>query len=214
MLFRSIRELKVEVWTGPNGPPRPHAFKQPAAQAGDGPRQVHAVAYRDGVGNVEVPLPAIGPGQVCWVQPVLTTAKGVHWGPAQATPPDLAPLERRPANLKVSLTAQKERTTRMNSDVTVALQFGKKKTVLVEATRAELLEVLLLEQKAGRNVARIRTAYADLDINVNKDGRNVVIPDHQRGLGVVRTMPPIFMIDEANATASYVTVSLDRKSVV
>src|SRR6185312_2699093 len=35
------------------------------------------------------------------------------------------------------------------------------------------------------------------------------IPDHQRGVGVVRTMPPVFLIDQTNATAGYVAVSLN-----
>jgi S1-C subfamily serine protease len=205
-----IHELKVEVWSGVPGPPRPHGFQQPAPQAGDGPRNVFTVAYRNGVGTVDVPLPRVGPGQVCWVQPVLRTATGTHWAPASATPMDLEPVQRRPANLMVSLTAQKERTVKMSSNFTITRQFGKKQFVDSETARAELLEVILPAVKDGQNMARIRTAYADLDIAMQSDGKPLIIPDHQRGLGVVRTMPPVFWVDHTNTTTGYVGVSLNE----
>ncbi len=206
-----IRELRVEVWAGTPGPTRPPTREKPDPMAGDGPRQTYPVLYQKGVGLFDVPLPPLEAGQVYWVQPVLTTAKGAHWGPALPTPVGMALLERKPANLTVSLTTEKERTARVNSKFTVTLSIGKKSTVATEETLAELLEVVQTpEEKDGKKTAQIKTAFGELAISLGRDGKPTPVLNQQQAMGAVRTMPPVFVIDDSNATASYIKVSLKQ----
>jgi predicted Zn finger-like uncharacterized protein len=204
-----IRDMRVEIWTGMPGQQRPHSFQQPLPALGDSPRQNHAAVYQNGVATLDVPLPQLPPGQVFWLQPVLTTAKGAYWGPAQPTSTTLSLVERKPANLTINLTGQKERTAKMNSRFTMMLATNNKKIVTVENTLAELLEVLQPpEIKPGMRTTQIKSAYGALAISVNENGKNVIIPNHIQAQNIVRTMPPVFVVDDTNTAAGYVTVSL------
>jgi S1-C subfamily serine protease len=62
-----IRDMRVEVWTGPPGAPRPRSNERPQALPGEGPRHEHAVKYAGGVGAVDVPLPQLPAGHLYWV---------------------------------------------------------------------------------------------------------------------------------------------------
>ncbi|MSQ95083.1 MAG: serine protease [Gemmataceae bacterium] len=206
-----IKDLRVEVWVGTPGPERPPMFRKPPAEAGDGPRESHVINYQNGVGLLDVPLPQLPPGQVYWLQPVFTSVKGMYWGPAQSTPTNLMLLDRKAANLTASLTAQKERTTRLTSKFTAALTFGKKATISTEDAAVELLEVVQIpEQKGGKRIAKVKTAYSNVDVKLARDGKPLSLPNQQPALNVVRTMPPTFVIDDTNATDSYITVSLKQ----
>ena len=206
--FKRIRDLRIEVWTGKPGPDRPHAFIQPTAQAGDSARQAHTVAYRDGAASMEVPLPQLKPGDVYWVQPVLTTAKGAQWGLARATAADVAVLERVPANLTITFS-MKERTSQMTSLYATTFTDGKRKKTFTDKTDAELLEVIALEDQKGKQIARITTVFGALGITFATDGIDTKKDDtHKRAEGVVRGMAPVFVIDANNDTVNYITVAL------
>jgi S1-C subfamily serine protease len=206
-----IQEMHVELWTGSPGTGRPYSFEQPRPQPGDSDRQSHVIVYRDGVGRIDVPLPDLPAGQVYWLQPVIKTAKGVQWGPAQATSTNLAFLERAPADLTVSFMSQKERTSKMVCTYTNTLSVGKKKLVRTDKTMVELFEVVHPEESKGKAIAKLRTAFGPLSISMDRDGRRIPIPEEPQAMAAVRSMPPIFVVDNTNSTHSYIKVSLNPK---
>ena len=212
--LNKIRDLRVEVWTGPAGPARPRTNQKPPPLPGDGPRKEHAVKYANGVAALEVPLEPLPAGHVYWVQPVLTSAKGTHWAEAQPTGADFAVLERKPANLTIDLEKQKDRTTRLDSRLTITEIFGKKEFKEVIQATAETLEVLQEPvMKDGKKNATIRTAYGPVNVGVTINDKAVKFgKDELDAMAVVRGMPPTFVIDDTNATVSFITVSLNQKS--
>jgi predicted Zn finger-like uncharacterized protein len=210
--FNRIREIRVEVWTGPPGPPRPGSLQKPQSLPGDSQRQTHVVNYQAGVGTCDVPLLRTGANDVCWIQPVIINGKGMAWGPAQATPLNLAPLERVAADLTVNLNAQKERFSSVTSVFTVTSKFGKLKRTASTRTITELYEVLSPENYRGKPVARIKTAYGMLGIEFTIDGKKLKDPDVNRGINIVRTMPPTCLIYDNNSIALFTTVFLAKKN--
>src|SRR5262249_3244985 len=138
-----VKNMRVEVWAGAPGPARPYTLQKPPALPQDGPRQSHTIQYQNFSGSLDVPMPALGPGEVCWVQPMITTKAGTtHWGNAYPMPASMIPIERRAANLQVSLTAQKDRTVTMKGTSTDTEIEGKNKFVDVVAVESTYLEVL------------------------------------------------------------------------
>jgi S1-C subfamily serine protease len=82
--LNQIKSLRVQVWTGKEDPgkSRPASTDQPQPVPGDSQRLTVKIPYQGGTGKVEVVMPAIPAGQVCWVQPALATASATAWGPA------------------------------------------------------------------------------------------------------------------------------------
>jgi S1-C subfamily serine protease len=119
-----VREVKLEVWTGNPGKPRP---ADGASLPGDGPRQSVAASGRDGSYTAHVPLPALAAGDVYWAQPVLLTASGARRrGPAQVVPfePALV-LDRKGVLLQFKgPAAPVDRTLRMVSNTTMTFIRG------------------------------------------------------------------------------------------
>lgn len=207
-----IRDMRVEVWTGPPGAPRPRSNEKPQDLPGEGPRHEHAVKYAGGVGAVDVPLPPLPAGHVWWVQPVLTSAKGTHWGAALATTADVAALERKPANLIVDLDKHRERTARVDSRLTIVETFGKKEKKTAEHTTVELLERVEPEVANGKKSAAIKTAVGKVIVRVDVDGKDVKFErDELDALAISRGMAPTFLIDDTNATAGYRKTSMGPK---
>jgi predicted Zn finger-like uncharacterized protein len=209
-----IREMRVEVWTGLPGAARPATEQKPAAQSGEGPRQEYAVKYAKGLGTSEVPLPPLPGGHVYWVQPVLRSAKGAYWGAAVQTATDFAVLERKAVNLTIDLEKQKDRTTKLESRLTIIETLGKTEKKEVIQTLAETLEVLQEPvMKDGRKTATVRTAYGPVNFVVTINGKNIKFgPNELDAMAIVRTMPPTFVIDDTNATVNFITVFLTPKS--
>lgn len=212
--LNKVRDLRVEVWTGPPGNPRPTSLQKPQPMPGDGPRQEHAVSYANGAGTLDVPLPQLPAGHVYWVQPVVTSASGTHWAPAQPTSPDLAVLERKPVNLTIDLDKQKERSTHLEHTLTITEIIGKTQIKESIQTMTETLEVLQDPViKDGRKTATIRTAYGPVTFNVTVNGKKEKFSkDELDAMAIVRGMPPTFVIDDANATVNFITVSLTPKN--
>jgi len=187
-----VNALRVEVWTGLPGPTRPNSFDQPKQMPGDSQRLSHVISYRDGRGELDVPLPQLPVGQVYWLQPVITTAKGTQWGNAIATPSGITPLNRQPANLQVSLTNVTERTVKLKSANTSTLIAGKTRDVLSKRIEADVLESLSPDAKG----ARMRTAIGGMSINVDVNGR--VLPRNPTVPPILRAIPPVFIVDGTN----------------
>jgi predicted Zn finger-like uncharacterized protein len=184
-----VRQMRVEVWTGSPGAERPYSLQQPQPLAGDGARQTHPVSYQNGAASFDIPLPQLGAGQVCWVQPVITNSAGaVQWGTAIATSPSLVPVERKQANLTPNFTAQKERTTRIKSSSSLTLAKGKEKKTFADKVDFEMLEVLGPDPKG----AVLRTSFGNIDIRSEEDGR-VLTRDPQMA-GMLRQLPPVFVL--------------------
>lgn len=203
-----IKEMRVEVWVGGAGPARLPSAVKPEPEPGDSARTSHAITYRDGIGKLDVPLPPLAPGQVYWLQPVLVTPKGTRWGPAQATMQTLAFLERKPADLTINFTAQKQRFSTLSSVYTVTEAFGKLKFVDSQQVNAEFYEVLFPDEYRGKPAARVKTAFGALSLGIFRDGKRVTHPELPRGLGIVRTMPPTCVIQDTNEIGNFITVSL------
>jgi predicted Zn finger-like uncharacterized protein len=188
-----IREMRVEVWTGQPGPARPYSSQKPQPLPDDGPRQSHMIPYQNNAGNFEVPLPQLVPGKVCWLQPVVTTKNGAtFWGTAQATPVAMIPLERKPANLLVSLSAQKERTVNVKSAWTVTLLKGKEKKVIAEKLDASILEVLSPDPKG----AAISASIGTFNVSAEEDGRRILF--NPQVSMIMKQIPPLFVVDATN----------------
>jgi hypothetical protein len=193
-----VRDVKVEVWTGSPGKPRP-AGPAPQAQPGDGPRQAFAAAAHDGGYAADVPLPAAEPGKVYWLQPVCVNAGGARqWGPAvPAAPEDLAVLERRPALVRFQApTAMTERTLKLNGAITISLfQKGSDQEVFSEKMEGNGLESAWPDQR-GIGTA-LRLTLADCSFTREAGDKTAVPPPRAKEL--LTQFSPTFLVDAGNA---------------
>jgi S1-C subfamily serine protease len=147
-----VRKVKVEVWAGSPGKPRPATAQAPVAQPGDGPRQSAEASRGDGAYVVEVPLPTLAPGQVYWMQPLLIDGTGsTQWSPAVtlSLTPDMV-LDRRPVLLAFKPPANPiQRTLKMSRNVTANIYEGKKSTTMAEKTDGYVLESSKPDERGG-----------------------------------------------------------------
>src|SRR5262245_60710741 len=122
---RSVKEMKIVVWTGDVAAPKPASLTKPPRRRGDGPRTEVPVTYKDGRGSVEVPLPPLPMDKMYWLQPVLVNAPGkAQW--LDVEPWELAapPLERRPASLVHKIDAD-ERKGHLTNQGKVTVRDGR-----------------------------------------------------------------------------------------
>jgi S1-C subfamily serine protease len=138
-----LQDLKIEVWTGNQGMPRPPSLAKPLALPGDGPRQISPLTYRNNKAVAEIDLPAMGDGQTFWLQPVVTDKTGkVHWSTATAYKvSDHVAVERKPAVLQLQVDAQPERTLKLISSNKVLVYEAKKQGSLALKIEADALEI-------------------------------------------------------------------------
>jgi predicted Zn finger-like uncharacterized protein len=119
-----IREVSIEIWSGPAGDPLPAGEKEPAQRLGEGARQRFATKATGMGFTADVLLPPLPAGQVYWAQPVTTNATGGRqWAAARAIPFDPnSVLERKPANLTFKPpAAPTERTLHIRSNRTLTV---------------------------------------------------------------------------------------------
>ena len=189
--LKRVRELRVDVWTGAPGEPRVSMNQAQTAVPGDGQRQSHQITYRDGGGALDVPLPPLPPGKVYWLQPSVSTGRGVQWEASVPLAGPFNPLERKSANVLVSLTAQKERTVKLKSLQTITRTSGKRKDDSVYKIDADILEVLSPDPKG----ALLRTAFGPTAVSVEAGGK---VRNDAQVNNVLRQMAPAFIIDSTN----------------
>ena len=147
-----IRGMKVEVWAGDAGPERPLTNQQPVARPGDGPRQSIDMNYANGGAAGEIKVPAIGPGQVLWVRPVLTDGAGAtQWHTASALTP-AAPLQRIAAALQIKPDMAGERSVKMKYNEGLTIYEGKNKGTEGITFDANLLEVVTPQADNGISI--------------------------------------------------------------
>ncbi len=85
-----IRDMQMEVWTGPAGKPRPASLKPPPMLPGDSAKQAFNVKYAAGKANHELLVGAELPnGDVYYLRPVFVNKDGVkRWVlPTPTSPP-------------------------------------------------------------------------------------------------------------------------------
>ena len=145
-----IREVKLEYWTGPPGPPRPATKKAPSPVEGDAQRQTVAANYKQGVATNDLLLPTLPAGQVYWLQTTFVTKSGVkHWGPATSfTPSGDPPLERIAVDLTVNSETQL-RTMKVTSKNELQVAKGKEKFVEGFVMEMQFLEMITKTDKGS-----------------------------------------------------------------
>jgi S1-C subfamily serine protease len=134
-----IQKVEVEVWSGPPGLGRPSSQTPPTPAAGDGARTRTAATYNAGKAVAELALPAAAAGNVVWVQPVLTDARGkTSWSPAESVAlAGMAPLERRPTSLRLDFAKVPERSLVLKNKIRLQIQ---KKDIISETLEVKTLE--------------------------------------------------------------------------
>jgi tetratricopeptide (TPR) repeat protein len=150
--LQRIRTVKLDIWAGKPAPVRAPSLTEPKPVAGDGPRRAVVVNYRDGTGQVDVPIPSLAAGQVLWIQPVLTdSGDATHWGSAVVySPSDLPPLERKEALITENFERQGQRTIKLTASVTAHVSKGTKQTLYRDSMEVEALETAQKEARGGR----------------------------------------------------------------
>jgi S1-C subfamily serine protease len=146
-----IREVKVDVWTGPAGSPLSASSTAPANRPGDGPRQSYTLAIKDGGYSGEVVLPSALAGQVVWIQPMALSGNGTQWDKSVEVPADSQnPVERRAATIQFKVPANPiERTLKMNNHTIVTIYKGADTVSIDENLGAEAVEFLKPPPKSG-----------------------------------------------------------------
>ena len=200
-----IKDVRVDVWTGPPGTPSPYSYQAPLPAPNDSPRNPQALTNKKTSAAKDIVLPATLPnGHLIWMQPVITAADGsTQWGPATSMMLPTGLLDLKPANLTVSHTKEKERTAKMKSTYTRSTP-GKDKGVIGEKSNADLLEVLAAEPKGQTKLAKIRTAFGGLNVAIDKDGKKLEKANEKQALDGMKVVPPAFLIDNTNTIAGEV----------
>ncbi len=199
-----IKDVKVEVWAGTPGVPRPVTSQQPQPQPGDGPRQTVALSLQAGSAQVDVPLPSLSPGQVVWLQPVLTGASATQWAASTAYQPSgLPPLERKPTvlQMKYPTDADKvERTLKLKSLVQFKLVEAKMTHTFRDSVEVDALERV---EEVGPKGTKIGLCFGRVQADGNEDGRP--LPRHPAALNLLRSLTVGFTLDQNGAFQTLVT---------
>jgi S1-C subfamily serine protease len=194
-----LRDVKVEVWAGNPGNPRPAGSRDPAPQPGDGPRQSYPLAPADGTCKGDVPLPELKPGQVCWLQPVFVNAAGARqWDAATPVPQDAQTvLDRKPAVIQFLAPANAiERTLKLNSTFTANVYRGKAKAVTVtRKLDGDVLESLSPDVRGIGTLSRL-TIGKCVD-NRDPPGKNGPVP--AQAYTLLSQYSPTFLVDAGHA---------------
>ena len=147
-----IRTLKLEVWAGTASPARPLTLVQPKPLPGDGKKQIIAVNYKNNSAQVDIPMPALGDGQVFWIQPVVTDNSGAtHWARAIAyKPSEFPPLERKAAVLQQQFDRQPQRTIKLMGSFQAQISKGPNQLLIRDIMEMEALETARSEPRGGQ----------------------------------------------------------------
>ena len=190
-----LREVTVEIWTGDSGTARPDSGEQPAALAGDGPRQTIPLVYHNGQAAVEVPLPSLKLGKVFWIQPVLTDGWGAkHWSSATAyNASTLPPLERKPAMIQQKFDTQGLRTVKWNSSYQLHMSKLSKQATVEQSLEVEGVESAKSDTQGGLFNLYLASTKLSSEVNGQK------IPDNAKALDLLRGQYVTFTTDAAGA---------------
>lgn len=151
--MQRIRAVHVDVWTAPPGPPRLATNVQPSPQPGDANKQSIALAYKDGIAQADIEIPATPPGEAVWLQAIASGDVGAKVWAATATyrPDDELPLERVAAKFQLSNTREPVRTVSITGTRNIKLFKDKEETVFGDKMEFTALEHVQTEPR-GINV--------------------------------------------------------------
>jgi hypothetical protein len=205
--FAQVRELRVDVWAGMPGPAASASSAEPKARPGDGKRQTAKLSLNNNVGALDVPVPDLANGQVCWIQPVIVSADNkTHWGPAVAAVSPLLPLERKPVKLAANFDKVPERTLKIKSVARVTLGRGKVSEAATDKIDVSLLEVIDTNDK----LPFIRISYGHaVDIASEVNSRPVKM--HAETTKMFRALPPSYIVLLDGGLKSRVSRNLNPK---
>jgi uncharacterized protein (TIGR03067 family) len=175
--LQRIREVKVDVWTGPPGAAPPAGDREPETKPGDGARRRIAAAITDGTFTAEVPLPPLPAGQVYYVQPLMVNTAGVvQWAAGQAVPFDPAlVLERKPAQLEFKPpTGPIERTLRMSNNNTLTIFQGQETVSMSLKVAGYVLESL--QPETGKPMTSVRLTLTRPTLTRERQGKSESAP--------------------------------------
>lgn len=203
--FQKIRQIRVEVWTGKPMANRPFSTKQALPQNGDGARQSAVLTIQNDVASGDVPLPKVANGEVAWVQPVLTFAKGdPQWGTPHAFDPTQA-IERLPSLLSAKMVEQKERNVHLKVSQSIMLTKGKATVSLAQVAELDILESFELDVKGYS----VRTGFALPQVFREEAGKKLrALPNVPAGL---QQLAPWFVVDDRNKLLSGHALNLNPK---
>jgi hypothetical protein len=194
-----VRDMKVEVWAGAPGNPRPGSLQSPEPKPGDGPRRTYPLVRADGAYKADVPLPARQPGQVCWLRPVFFNAVGVRqWDTATAVPEEAqVVLERRPTTIQFKPpTAAVERTLELNSVVTFNIYRGQNKPVVAtQKMECTALESLNPDSRGIGTFIRLTIGKSDFRREVGSETLTVPAAANTQ----LAQFSPTFLVDASHA---------------
>jgi S1-C subfamily serine protease len=193
-----VRNVKVEVWAGKPGNPRPAAAKAPEPQPGDGPRQTHRLAARDGAFTADVPLPPLQPGQVCWLRPVLVNAAGATlWDAATPVASDaLTVLERRPALIRFTApTAAIDRTLKLTNNVAVTVYRDDDSGTVTHKMDGDVLETLSPDVRGLGTAVRLTIGKCSFS---RESPSRTLRPPAEAGT-LLSQYSPTFLLDASHA---------------
>ena len=205
--LKHIKEMRLDVWAGRPGQPLPPAAQQPKARSDDGPRQTVKLKYDNGSCQVNVELPTLAAGQVCWLQPVFVTAEDkTHWGASLVAPASLIPLERKPAKLAPVLEAKSERTVKLKSVSTETFTRGKLSEISADTVEADILEVVTVEPTA----TLLRLSYGPT-VKVSSEFQGRPAKLHPETDKMMRALPPSFIVTPEAGLKSRISRNLNPK---
>ncbi len=169
--LQRVRDLTVDIWTGPSGPARRTSLKAPQQLPGDSPKSSTTLTYQQGlaVHELVVPTMTLPPGHVYWIQPRLTTHAGLQQWASTSTfdPAGIAPLNRVAANLTFS-TATSERSLNMHGKFEFQLLKGKDKPIIEsDDLKFQILEEMTNDPKG----AALRVAMGKGEFSSSNQGQ-------------------------------------------
>ncbi len=196
-----IREVKVDVWTGPAGSALPSSATAPAARPGDGPRQSYSLSIRDGHYVGDVVLPSALGGQAVWIQGMTVNSTGSsQWDKSLAAPPEVRnPVERRAALVQFKVpTSMTQRTLKLNKRLDVTLVKGNKAGSAGEKLEGSALETL--EPDPAKKGTRVRLVFGNCPYSRRFEETTLVPP--AQAMAVVQKNSPTFYLSDGHACVS------------
>jgi hypothetical protein len=208
--FAQIKEVRVDVWSGNPGPAALESTVAPKASPGDGKRLSTKLALAKSVAELDVAVPTIPEGQVCWLQPVIVTQDNkTLWGSATAlATPDapLVPVERKSVKIAANFEKVPERTVKFKSVGSEVLTSGKISETASDRIEVDALETIAIEDKT----IFVRISYgptAEIVSQVN--GRPV--KQHAETNKMFRALAPAFIVLPTAAMKSRISRNLNPK---
>jgi hypothetical protein len=192
--LQNIKQVGMDVWTGPPTPRHIYSLEQPKPYPNDSPRQSQRLTLfgASGIGDITLPI-AVPSGHVVWMQPVITLAdNSQQWGDAAVVPIAPSPYDRQPTILTANVVKPDQRTVTLKATHVYNFKDADKKPITM-AVETTILEVM----GPDPNGATMRLGIGpDYQSSSTRDGK--------------KTTPPKMITDYVRLTQN--TYFLDAKN--